>query len=279
MILDERISFYDLLEIDPDASPQEIRLAYLRLKQAYSKSSPALYTLISQDETDDMLTQIEEAYDILSDPDKRRKYDQNHGLMEPSDQKALFGDKSEEQGDLLDQIPSTEMGLSGEVDLVAKPTDASGPAPNGVGIFDSTEAPLPIFQTTSPASMFEQPSDLAAISPQALQTPRRPKKKHYSSDTISDPEILREIESETDWHGSFLRRVREARNLSLEEMADFTKVTKTYLIAIENEEYERLPAAVYLRGFLVQIAKKLRLPHDKVASAYILRYRESRNND
>ena len=66
-----------------------------------------------------------------------------------------------------------------------------------------------------------------------------------------------------------LRKVREARNVPVEEMSEFTKISKAYLIAIEEENYAKLPAAVYLRGFIIQISKYLRLPHEKVATAYM----------
>jgi cytoskeletal protein RodZ len=59
-------------------------------------------------------------------------------------------------------------------------------------------------------------------------------------------------------------------------MSATTKVTKTYLIAIEEENYSKLPAQVYIRGFVSQIAKVLKLSSEKVASSYILRYQKQK---
>ena len=42
---------------------------------------------------------------------------------------------------------------------------------------------------------------------------------------------------------------------------------------LEEEAFEKLPAAVFVRGFIVQIAKSLKLPPDQVAPAYMSRYK------
>lgn len=87
--------------------------------------------------------------------------------------------------------------------------------------------------------------------------------------------IEEEILNETEWRGPFIKKIREYRNLSIEEMAEHTKVSRGYLRAIEDDIYDKLPATVFLRGFLIQIAKKLNLPQDKLTSSYIARYRQA----
>jgi cytoskeletal protein RodZ len=59
--------------------------------------------------------------------------------------------------------------------------------------------------------------------------------------------------------GKFLRRERETRNISLEEISKFTKVKEHYLKAIEEDQYELLPAVLYVKGFLSVYAKYLTL--------------------
>jgi cytoskeletal protein RodZ len=88
--------------------------------------------------------------------------------------------------------------------------------------------------------------------------------------------LAHEIAQEVEWRGPFLRKVREARRISIEEMSNITKVTKSYLLAIEEENFPRLPAPVFMRGFVTQMAKVLKLPHDQVAAAYMARYYQSR---
>jgi DnaJ-class molecular chaperone len=77
---DEPLSLYDVLELTPDATPQEIRSAYLRLKSSYGKDNIAHYTVFSREETETMLANIENAYLTLSNPERRRNYDQGQGF-------------------------------------------------------------------------------------------------------------------------------------------------------------------------------------------------------
>jgi cytoskeletal protein RodZ len=89
-------------------------------------------------------------------------------------------------------------------------------------------------------------------------------------------ELQAAITQETEWRGNFLRKIREARRVSIEEMADSTKISRSYLVAIEEENFSRLPAPVYLRGFLLQYARYLRLPQEAAASAYLARYHQAK---
>lgn len=50
--------------------------------------------------------------------------------------------------------------------------------------------------------------------------------------------------------GKALKRMREERNLSLDEVSRATKIRKEFLIAIEDDRYEELPGRVFARGFL-----------------------------
>ena len=73
-------NYYEVLEVPVDASMDEIQHGYIRAKNAYSTDSLALYSLMSQDECDNILEIIEEAYVIVSDPEKRRRYDYIRGF-------------------------------------------------------------------------------------------------------------------------------------------------------------------------------------------------------
>jgi len=63
--------YYDILGVDKDASQKEIKKAYRKLAKKYhpdmNKDDP---------DTSDKFKEISEAYEILSDPDKRKRYDQ-----------------------------------------------------------------------------------------------------------------------------------------------------------------------------------------------------------
>lgn len=228
-----RESYYDILEVAPNASLNEIRESFQRLKNAYSRDSDAFYSLMSGDDTKQVLERIEEAYLILSDPDKRRAYDEHfRERIHHSEQEAvLTSPQSQNDVDTL-EAPSTDF------------------------------VPSAIAEETAPKSLSEEKVEKHQILDERDLSP--------------DDALSREIREQTEWHGELLKRIREARNISVEEMADFTKISKRYLNAIETELFSELPAPVFVRGFIVQIARKLKLPHEEVAAAYVRRFKESK---
>lgn len=68
-------SLYDILEVPRDAAQEDIHKAFLRAKHTYSPDSPALYSVFTKEEADELLRLIEEAYAILGNPRKRKEYD------------------------------------------------------------------------------------------------------------------------------------------------------------------------------------------------------------
>lgn len=230
-------NYYDVLDLKPDASPQEVREAYIRTKSAYNKDCVAIYTLVSPEESAHILRAIEEAYFVLSNPQKRREYDRYHGIIgmnpgtaDPNSAKSPFKVVS------IDRVPPMEAESDAEALLNPPTTDF---------------APAPVLELA--------PQPTSAI-------PSAPMSRPVS--------LSEEIQNETEWHGHFLRKVREERQVSIEEMSEATKITKTYVLAIEEENFSKLPAQVYIRGFITQISKLLKLPQEKVASAYLARYHE-----
>ncbi len=87
-------------------------------------------------------------------------------------------------------------------------------------------------------------------------------------------EVQREIHTATEFTGSFLRRVRESQGLELAEIARQTKIAASHLSAIEEERWEELPAPVYARGFVRELAKVLKLDPMQVDRTYAKRLRE-----
>ncbi len=87
-------------------------------------------------------------------------------------------------------------------------------------------------------------------------------------------ELQREIGPDTEFSGSLLRKVRESLGVELAEISGRTKIARAHLGAIEEERYDELPALVYTRGFLVELAKQLRLDPMQVQKSYLRRMRE-----
>lgn len=62
--------------------------------------------------------------------------------------------------------------------------------------------------------------------------------------------------------GQILRKKREAKQLSIKQIADKTSVRHTVLTAIENDDYRSIEAP-YLRSFIKQFAKAVDLPESE----------------
>ncbi|MCM2324070.1 MAG: helix-turn-helix domain-containing protein [Oligoflexia bacterium] len=304
MSLNEQPTYYEILDLKPEASPHEIREAYLRIKSTYNKDSVALYSLVSGAEREEMLRLIEDAYDVLSNADRRKEYDRMHGLLD-SRGAGTPPVRPPQKVVSIDRVPPMEDLLhSGEDLLVAPATDftnstsedpfsasashefppASSGFPPSPPAYPAPAAPSPppatspfqsgpVFQTPPTLQSAPPAPSVPAASTSPAQPPRFPAAIQRASQASEIAMTLaREIESEIEWSGLFLKRVREVRNVSIEELAGTTKISKTYLQAIEDENFARLPAAVYVRGFVSQMARSLKLPQEKVAAAYMARF-------
>lgn len=78
------------------------------------------------------------------------------------------------------------------------------------------------------------------------------------------------------YDGARLRRNRLQRGVDLEQIARVTKVNPTYLRFIEEDRYDALPAAVYVRGFVTAYARCLGLKPDRVVTDYMERFEAGR---
>ena len=69
--------------------------------------------------------------------------------------------------------------------------------------------------------------------------------------------------------GAALRAAREARGLSIEDLARTTKIGGAVLIALEESNVDKLPATIFTRGFLKAYAKEVGLDPDETADLYL----------
>ena len=68
--------------------------------------------------------------------------------------------------------------------------------------------------------------------------------------------------------GQKLKAAREAMGLSLEEVEQATKIRRKYLQALENEQFDLLPGAVYAKAFLKNYARFLNMDVAETIEAY-----------
>jgi curved DNA-binding protein CbpA len=72
--------YYSLLRISPRASKLDIINAYRQAKLTFRDGSLAVYSLYSEDELELIRQEIDKAYAVLSDREKRQAYDAEHGF-------------------------------------------------------------------------------------------------------------------------------------------------------------------------------------------------------
>jgi cytoskeletal protein RodZ len=70
--------------------------------------------------------------------------------------------------------------------------------------------------------------------------------------------------------GEHLKREREMRGVSIEEVSAATRISTRFLEAMENDQWERLPGGVFNRGFIRSIARFLGLDEDGLVAEYAL---------
>jgi flagellar biosynthesis protein FlhG len=72
-----------------------------------------------------------------------------------------------------------------------------------------------------------------------------------------------------------LRRMRESLGLELKQISRRTKISLLYLQAIEDDDFGALPALVYVRGFVAELAKTLGLDPAQVSHTYVRRVKRN----
>jgi flagellar biosynthesis protein FlhG len=189
---DQRATLYEVLGVPRGASDEEVRRAYKRQRELFTFGSLPLVSLLDDAQVRAELGRIQEAYDTILDPVRRRSYN-------------------------LSTFPET----------------------------DEEETPRPSRLPVSQEQLMLQ------------------------------AELAREVHAETEFTGELLRKVRESQGVGLEEIASRTKITLAHLSALEEERYDELPAHVYVRGFVQQLARHLKLDSSQVAKTYLRRMRET----
>jgi flagellar biosynthesis protein FlhG len=193
-------SHYELLEVPPTASFEDIRRANRRIRDVYGAESVAISALYDPASLEAVHRRLDLAYTTLMDAAKRKEYDLE-----------LF--------------------------------------PEGV--------PLP---PALPSEGVPRASSRAVDdSPAAGVRPSMP-----------------ELGPRTEFSGVLLRQVREALGIELREIAERSKIGMAYLQAIEDERFAKLPAPVYVRGFLAEYARLLGLDVERVQDSYLERMKPAR---
>jgi len=371
MTVTEEPTLYDVLEVDPSSSIDELRAAVERARETFGTESVAVYALVDEEQLGELRARLDEAEEVLLDPARRATYDRSIGRLGPATlwaedddedeaplppvepgphaRAASLDDDDEDEADEADEaeddaddgdeeesprqqtfaldVPEApgafgraaeragdagarngrpETLLSGDwaaavpKELAARPATDRPPAPApppvereavepeshreavaattgtgseaevvpertglppslGLRMKPAPEPPVVEPVTPVPAPPAAPPPSIV-IPERAAESPARPRESRHRLDIAVDSEF----------NGELLRRVRESYGLSLQQVAERTRITRIHLENVEADRYDKLPATVYLRGILVNLARELRLDPARVSKTYLL---------
>ncbi len=293
-------TLYEILEVASDAQASEIERAYERARALYGPGSLATYTLMSSEEAAHLNARIEEAGAVLLDPAARSRYDESivpqcraeaggkdvhvHGAngvprlpwkVLPPVIPAAAQRASEDGGEKSPRAePEAAAALQREDGAAPAERQAAPPMP-AIG---SSAAEAPHAEGATTATAPGAGTAAAPAEPRAGEPPparAEPARAPILLDRPVDAPLPQHAPKEVvvaecaAWTGEMIRRVREARGLTVGQISERTKVTRYHLENIEEERFSRLPAPVYLRGILMSMARELRLDGQKVARSYL----------
>ncbi|MFZ3231833.1 MAG: helix-turn-helix domain-containing protein [Pseudobdellovibrio sp.] len=99
-------------------------------------------------------------------------------------------------------------------------------------------------------------------------------KSTYTVDQIMEDQI----KNQKVWTGAFLKEVREYKKVSIELLNEKTKINTWYLKSLETMDLNNLPAPVFVRGYIIQVARCLNLDDKFVADSYMKLYKKAIEN-
>lgn len=232
-------SFYDILEVAPSAGVSEIYKAYQRAKLAYSPSSPALYTMFTPQEAQELLGLVEEAFQTLSHQTRRKEYDLKHGFLQE------------------ESVPTASI-----------PAPTTPPTKAQSAYNNSTPA-----AATKPAKPDVKKGDEAWVGQVKIMKKKDEIPAGFARTKVGvykiDLKIEEEIASYSECDGSFIKKIREYKGVPLEQMADELRVTRATVMALESNDLKALPVAVFVRGHVTQIARVLNIDERRLADTYM----------
>jgi len=243
-------NFYQILEVPQNATQKDIEDAFRSAKATYTQSNPALYGMFTKDEAQQLMTLIEEAYSILSNPQMRKSYDHSREL------------KMNQSSPAFKQTQEIEFGADESESVI--------PEVESIGWDDGA---INKNKSSQQVETIASPPPLPSVQKQDVDASKK-RRTPYSSYTV-DEEFESEIARTETFDGAFLKKVRLYKNVQLEHISENSRIGIAYLRSIEANDFVSLPAPVFVRGFVTQFAKVLQLDENKVATSFMKLHKSS----
>lgn len=137
--------------------------------------------------------------------------------------------------------------------------ESSGRGEGGSAAFDMSESIVPVLTKRAPS--------LYKISPRLSQPEARAR-------------VNQVLEQAHIGDGTVYKRVRLAAGIDIKELYAQIKIIPEYLDALENNDYAKLPAMVYVKGFLRSYLQFIGIPDSQAAiTAFMERWQEWDNQN
>src|SRR6266566_7317506 len=83
------------------------------------------------------------------------------------------------------------------------------------------------------------------------------------------PQDNRQGSGRVESFGARLKREREQRGVTLDDIALSTKIGKRFLTALEEEHFEQLPGGIFSKGFVRAYARHLGIDEEQAVADYL----------
>lgn len=259
MIDDRFARACEVLGVRQDANRREIEQAYRARLALYREENLATYSLFSDDERDEQLDRIKEAYrellETLGDVDETFDLESEAPAdVEGADrgEADALGERDVPEGGRREAPAPAGGSKTGPSSFLPAPSASPGPsgaaAPHG-----SYRAAEGTGGGGGGAELGADDEDLPSKTPPS------------GGRESSEPPRFTGGESP----GGHLKRCREALGLSISELSAETRIGSRHIEALEGDDLADLKALVYVRGFVTTLAKAVKAePVDDVVEAF-----------
>ncbi|MCK6525351.1 helix-turn-helix domain-containing protein, partial [Myxococcota bacterium] len=167
--------------------------------------------------------------------------------------------------------PSAVSMLSGE-ERAQRAHQAVLPVPEPAGLRAAAAATTPI-APAGPQLQLRMPSLPVEPEPMVVEV----EDELAAAGPLTDDD-LRALAAHLGFDGRYVAAVRKHRGMELDELSRVTRISSRYLQAIEDNAFDRLPAAVFVRGYLKEIASTLEIDEGELIRSYMALYSRARGS-